>query len=43
MFEIEEDQETIENPQGFPASTSTDSLEEAQEDIQPQNQLTQEK
>ena len=35
--------ETVENPQGFPASTSIDSLEKAQEDIQPQDQLTQEK
>ena len=36
-------QEIEENPQIFPASTSKDPLGEAQEDIQPQNQSTQEK
>ena len=43
LFETEEDHETIENPQIFPANSSEDLLEEAQEDIRPQNQLTQEK
>ena len=43
LFETEIDQEKEENPQSFPASTSNDSLEEAQEDIQPQNQAIQEK
>lgn len=42
LFEIEEDQEKIENPQIFPANSSEDSLKEAQEDIQPQNQSSQE-
>ena len=43
MFEIEIDQGREENPQNSPASTSNDSLEEAQEDIQPQSQSIQEK
>ena len=43
LFETEKDQETMENPQIFPAITHEDPLEEAQEDIRPQNQLTQEK
>ena len=42
LSETKEDQEIVEYPQGFPASTSTDSLEEAQEDIQPQIQSSRE-
>ena len=41
-FETERDQETSENTQGFPTSTTEDILEEAQEDIRPPNQLIQE-
>lgn len=42
LFETERDQETSENPQGFPTSTSEDLLEEAQEETQPPNPLIQE-